>query len=264
MARFSATFTAALLGSVTHAEVFIPQVLPDGPGQPLPENDAPPKVLYLLHGMTGGCTDWVEKTRIVYYAQQQRYIVVMPEAHNSFYTDMVYGGNYFSYIAYELPALVERFFNVRHTRENTFVAGLSMGGYGAVKTALSRPNFFTACAAFSGALDAEAIYRKLPQQDEWHKKLAVSIAGPDLSVPENGNLFTLASGLADKPQKPRMLVTCGDKDFLLEDNRRFDAHMKALPFEYTYKEWPGDHDWDFWEQSLPLMFDFFNRTGESA
>jgi S-formylglutathione hydrolase FrmB len=215
--------------------------------------------------MTGSSTCWADNTRITHYVHHRHpFIVIMPEVHNSFYTDMAYGANYFTYVAHELPGIVEQLFNVRHMRENTYIAGLSMGGYGAAKCALSRPEFYAACAAFSGALDAEGIYAHLPNVDDWHRKIAIAIAGPDLQVPVGGDLFRLATELAYQNVKPRMLVTCGDKDFLLEANRKFDAHMKKLPFEYAYREWPGDHDWDFWEQSLPVMFDFFNKTGEFA
>lgn len=256
MATLFATFRSAVLNTTTHAQIIFPNP---------PENGiVTKKVLYLLHGMTGGCTDWLTNTRITHYANQQQYIVIMPEVQNSFYTDMVYGGHYFTFTAYELPVIMEQIFNIRHSRENTYVAGLSMGGYGAAKCALSRPDFYTACAAFSGALDTEWVLRRLPDIDEWHKKLSVAIAGPDLTPPENSNLFTLATDLANKTIKPRFLVTCGSKDFLLESNHSFSKHMSALPFEYAYKEWDGDHNWDFWEESLPVMFDFFNKTGEFA
>ncbi|MCL2498976.1 MAG: esterase family protein [Defluviitaleaceae bacterium] len=258
MARLSTSIRSAALGLNTHVEVIFPQANPEGV--------ITRRVLYLLHGMTGNSSCWVNNSRITHHIHHKHpFIVVMPEVQNSFYTDMKHGADYFTYVAYELPKIVEEIFNVKHTRENTYVAGLSMGGYGAVKCALTRPEFYCAVASFSGAVDAESIYhRLLPGTDERHKKLAVSIAGEELKVPEGGNLFALASNLADKPEKPRILVTCGDKDFLLEDNRRFDAHMKALPFEYAYKEWAGDHDWDFWEESLPVMFDFFNSEGEFA
>jgi S-formylglutathione hydrolase FrmB len=256
MARLSATFRSAALGTNTHVEVIFPQAGPEGA--------VTPRVLYLLHGLTGNSSCWVNNTRITHHIHHHHpFIVVMPEAHNSFYTDMKYGGNYFTYVAYELPKIVEEIFNVCHTREHTYVAGLSMGGYGALKCALTRPDFYAAGASFSGAVDVESIFvDMLPNKDEMHKKIAVCIAGEDMQIPESANLFSLASGLADKPEKPRILVTCGDKDFLLEGNRRFDAHMKTLGFEYVYKEWAGDHNWDFWEESLPVMFDFFNKAEE--
>ncbi|MCL2364507.1 MAG: esterase family protein [Defluviitaleaceae bacterium] len=259
MARFTANFRSEVLGSLTHVEIIFPQA--SNKAEPAPiGGHAPTRVLYLLHGMYGGCVDWLENTRIVHYAHQHGYIVVCPEVGNSFYTDMTYGPNYFTYVAHELPALIEQTMNIKHTRENTFVAGLSMGGYGAMKIALSRPEFFTAVAAFSGALDAEYAFAVLPQQSDLLKKMAVAIVGHDMQVPPEGDLFKLAAQVATQTQKPRVLVTCGHEDFLIEGNRKFDAHMQGLPFDYQYKEWPGVHDWNFWEESLPLMFEFFGAT----
>ena len=182
MATLSATFYSQTLNTTTHAEVIFPN----------PPFQAPPtRVLYLLHGMKGACKDWLHQTPIFRYADLHNYIVIMPEVHNSFYTDMVYGYDYFTYVAHELPKTVEYLFNVRHKREETFVAGLSMGGYGALKIALSRPEFFAGCAGFSGALDAERAAEMFNSTDEWHKKLARSIMGEGLQVPENNNYLPL-------------------------------------------------------------------------
>ena len=251
MARFSASFRSEALGGLTHVEIIFPQASVGG--------QVTPRVLYLLHGLHGGCTDWLENTRVAKYAHEHGYIVVCPAAGNSFYADMVYGPHYFTYVAHELPALIEQTMNIKHTRANTYIAGLSMGGYGAMRIALTRPDFFTAVAAFSGALDAERVFIDLPQQDEFRKRLAISVVGHELKVPPEGDLFTLATALADKEIKPRVLVTCGGEDFLLDGNRKFDTHMKGLPFDYQYKEWPGVHDWNFWEESLPVMFEFFSQ-----
>ena len=93
------------------------------------------------------------------------------------------------------------------------------------------------------------------------KKQMIAILGTEFTVPEDASLFRLADKVAHLPEteKPRVLVTCGDKDFLLEDNRRFDEHMRKLSTPYTYKEWGGGHDWKFWEESLPVMFEFFGE-----
>ncbi|MCL2190303.1 MAG: alpha/beta hydrolase-fold protein [Defluviitaleaceae bacterium] len=256
MARLSATFFSGALGTTTHAEIIFPMRIP---------LEVPPtRVLYLLHGMRGGCTNWLEDTRISHYANLHNYIVVMPEVQNSFYTDMAYGANYFTYAAHELPQLVEHMLNVKHSSENTFVAGFSMGGYGALRIALNRPDFFAAAAAFGGALDAQGIFKTLPTMDEASRKIAVSIAGEGLQVPEGGDLFSLASAVGNAPAKPRIFVTCGESDFLLEANRAFAKHIQALPFDFEYKEWAGEHTWCFCEESLPLMFDFFHKKGEFA
>ena len=252
MARFTANFRSDVLGGVAHVEIIFPQASADGV--------IPTRVLYLLHGMFGGCVDWLEFTRIVQYAYKHNFIVVMPEVGNSFYADMVHGGAFFTYVAHELPRFIEQTLNVTHTRADTYIAGLSMGGYGAVKIALTRPAFYTACASFSGAVDAERIFIELPKTDAFRKKIAKAIVGEELKVPPEGDLFRLSSLLAGKAEKPRMLVTCGTEDALmglLEGNRRFDAHMQTLDFDYTYREWPGGHDWNYWEECLPVMFEYF-------
>jgi len=249
MARMTVTLFSEALGVNTHVEI----IFPNG-GK---EKEKPKRVLYLLHGMYGGCTDWVENTRITHYAKRHNFIVVMPEVMNSFYTDMAYGGAYFTYVAHELPKMVEFYLNVKHTRKDTYIAGLSMGGYGAVKIAFNRPEFFTACASFSGAMDVARLYNNFSELPDERKKLVISIAGTELKVAENNDLFHMAAKLSAKARKPRVLLTCGTDDFLLDANRKFDRHMAALSFGYTYKEWPGTHDWDFWEDSLPVMFDFF-------
>ncbi|MGB4406586.1 MAG: alpha/beta hydrolase family protein [Sphaerochaeta sp.] len=113
----------------------------------------PYKVLYLLHGLKQNETSWIRMSSIERYVSQLPLVVVMPSVHRSFYTDQERGFPYFTYVADELPALVKEMFNISSKREDTFVAGLSMGGYGAIKLALSRPEQYGYAASLSGALD---------------------------------------------------------------------------------------------------------------
>ena len=247
MSKISAMIYSEALLFRTHLEVIIPQ-------NPTPAT----KVLYLLHGITDDCTAWGRNTRIYHYAEKYNYIVIMPEVQRSFYSDMKHGSKYFTYVAHELPQTIERLFNVRHARENTFVAGLSMGGYGAAKCALSRPEFYTACGCFSGAMDLRSLF-----EDSYAGRRPLfpetpAILGEALIFPDNADLFHLASNVPPT-NKPRLLITCGDKDFLLDGNRRFDAHLQKLNYGHKYMEWPGVHDWNFWEECLPLAFDFFEE-----
>ena len=256
MAQLSMTIGSDVLGFHTHVEVIIPQQ----------SADIPPaeKVLYLLHGLSDDCTVWSRMTRIYQYAKQNNYIVIMPEVQRSFYSDMAHGSKYFTYVTRELPETCERLLNLRHTRENTFVAGLSMGGYGAVKCGLSRPEFYTACASFSGAVDMKSRVEESKQMDPPPVPELAAILGEGLVYPDDADLFFLAEKAVKLPDKPRVLLTCGHKDFLIEDNRRFDAHMRALNYGHTYMEWPGEHTWDFWEDCLPLVFDFFEKRQGSV
>ena len=251
MAQLSMTIGSDALGFRTHVQVIIPQN----------NADAPPvkKMLYLLHGISDDCTAWCRMTRIYHYAIHNGYMVIMPEVQRSFYSDMAYGSNYFTYVSKELPEICERLFNIRHTRENTFVAGLSMGGYGAVKCGLSRPEFYAACASFSGVVDMKARVEATRHLDPHPYPEMPAILGEDYVYPYNADLFFLADKAAKLPNKPRVLLTCGHEDFLLDDNHRFNAHLQALDYGHTYMEWPGGHTWDFWEECLPIAFDFFEK-----
>jgi S-formylglutathione hydrolase FrmB len=137
----------------TTISVVLPQPAEDQIGVGAAVREGPPPVLYLLHGLTDDHTAWSRYTSIARYAETAGLAVVMPSVHHSFYTDEVYGHRYWSYVSEELPALVSSFFRVSSTPSDTFVAGLSMGGFGALKLALSHPDRYAAAASLSGALD---------------------------------------------------------------------------------------------------------------
>src|SRR3712207_4064507 len=117
----------------------------------------PPPVLYLLHGLSDDDTIWLRRTSIERYVAPLGLAVVMPQVHRSFYADERYGGRYWTFLSEELPALVDSWFRVSQRREDTFVAGLSMGGYGALKWALRQPDRFAAAASLSGAVGVEGL-----------------------------------------------------------------------------------------------------------
>ena len=252
MAHIQANILPKSLGYRTNIEIIIPQDK---------EKTAPAeKILYLLHGLGQDCSAWGRYSRIEEYAEVHNYAIIMPSVQRSFYMDMSYGSDYFTYVSEELPQIVEQLFNLKHIREKTFVAGLSMGGYGALKCALSRPDFYAAGASFSGAVDppAQASMTELFGMT----KQSIGIYGTDLVFPDHVNLSRLAEKAAELPihAQPRLMATCGDKDFLLLDNRKFSKHMRKLGLPFTYTEWEGDHNWTFWEASLPLAFKFFENT----
>lgn len=149
MANFRGSIFSDQLGMRTNITVSLPFDVANKVGVTTPQEDMP--ILYLLHGLSDDNTMWSRYTDIERFADYRGFIVVMPEVQRSFYSDMVYGPNYFSYIADELPQLVKSLFGIERPREKTFVAGLSMGGYGAAKVALSRPDRYMAAASFSGS-----------------------------------------------------------------------------------------------------------------
>src|SRR5215207_9009351 len=145
-------FSVALILS-TSMTVLLPQQTSTQIGMEGRSTDGPPPVLYLLHGLSDDDTIWLRRTSVERYAAPLGLAVVMPQVHRSFYTAEAVGGRYWTFLSEELPALVYSFFRLSDRREDTFVAGLSMGGYGALKWALRRPDRFAAAASLSGALN---------------------------------------------------------------------------------------------------------------
>lgn len=211
------------------------------------------RILYLLHGLSDDYSAWLRYTSIERYVKYNSdTIIVMPDAGRSFYTDMVFGGSYYTYVTEEIPAFLKSLFNISEKREDTYIAGLSMGGYGAFKIALKNPEVYSAAASFSGALDVAA---SMKAGGEW-KKDAHAIMGMDFSMEESDeNLFCLLDKRFDK--KPRLLQMCGTEDFLYASNLKFRDALKEKGFDYEYHEAPGGHTWDFWDECIKYALEFF-------
>ena len=214
--------------------------------------------LYLLHGLTDDHTIWQRRTSIERYVAPLGLAVVMPAVHRSYYTDMARGYRYFTFVSEELPAIARSFFPLSHEREDNFVAGLSMGGYGAFKMALSRPERFAAAASLSGALDRARSVARLKEDSEERRERQNGFG--DLSELEGSenDLFFLAERMAEiRGQAPRLFQWCGTEDFLYEDNIRFRDHARKLGLDLTYEEGPGDHDWRYWDETIRRVTDWF-------
>jgi len=205
-----------------------------------------PPVLYLLHGLSDDDTIWTRRTSIERYVAPLGLAVVMPAVHRSFYTDEAYGGKYWTFVSEELPGLVGRFFRVSQRREDTFVAGLSMGGYGALKLALRQPERFAAAASLSGALDVVALSRRPRPEDPtlWKRVLGGRVAGGS-----EHDLFALVRR-ADAARLPALHVSCGTEDELLASNTRFVAACGSAGVPLTTSFGPGEHDWAYWDDRI--------------
>lgn len=211
--------------------------------------------LYLLHGLYDDYTMWQRQTGVERYANAHGIAVVMPDAGKSFYTDMKYGYKYFTYISDELVSYTRRIFRISDEREKTYVCGNSMGGYGAFKIAMSRPDVFGAAVSMSGALDVGS----RNNASMWDPD-AVSIWGEDgygkISGSKNDLFFLVESAEKSGSELPRLLQICGTEDYLYAENVKFRDFMKGKPFNYSYTETSGGHDWAFWDRNLPAAMDF--------
>jgi S-formylglutathione hydrolase FrmB len=166
---------------------------------------------------------------------------------------MAHGGAYWQFISEEVPMLVQDLFSLSAKREHNFVAGLSMGGYGAFKLALTHPERFAAAASLSGAVDIAEVVRVKkddPLNAPWIVEMR-NVFGDLSKVPgSKHDLFALAKKVAKGPVKPRLYQCCGTEDFLHADNVRFRDAVCKLPLDLMYEEGPGEHVWSYWDKMI--------------
>ncbi len=240
MALINLGIYSEALGMQTSVEIVIPQKSTIGEiGTNNKTETGKFKTLYLLHGLSDDQSIWMRRTSIERYASEYGICVVMPMGARSFYSDMKYGQKYYTYIAKELPAIIEDMFNVSSKREDRFIAGLSMGGYGAMKIALTEEKRYAAAIALSPVAD---INNKL------FTETLIPVFGE--KIPENADLFYLSSKHNNDEIKPRIYMTVGKKDFMYDDNVKLSKHFETLNYDYKYVETEGEHSWELWDKTI--------------
>lgn len=238
MAHFTIERKSSALGKESCIHVLAPNAPVE---QPL-------KVLYLLHGLSDDASCWSRYSSVELFVRNESTVVVMPDGGRSFYADTAYGENYFTYLTQELPEWIRFMFPVSEKREDTFIAGLSMGGYGALKTALTYPERYGGVAGFSSVCDV----RK--RSDELIQMTATLGHDPDWDALD---LFTLAKKAEKAPQKPKIYQWCGTSDFLYQENKEFQKLMETLDYDYSFFESEGDHMWRCWNEQIQKAMVFF-------
>lgn len=240
--------------------VLLPQQTTQEIGVDLGKQRTSHPVLWLLHGLSDDHTIWLRRTSIERYAAAKNLAVVMPAAGRSFYQDMAGGLAYWTFLTEELPALCRSWFPISDEREDNFVTGLSMGGYGALRMALAHPNRYAAAASLSGALD---IPRRLREAGKEGSRISraewISIFGPELQAQgTTADLDHLATTVSKSPSasRPRLFVSCGTEDELLGESRAFRDRLHQLNYDHTYEEHPGAHEWGYWDASIQRVLDW--------
>ncbi len=254
MALIRCDFFAESLALGTSMTVLLPQSSAGQVGVDGAAESGPPPVLYLLHGLTDDDTAWTRYTSIERYAAAKGLAVVMPQVHRSFYADEADGGGRFwTFLSEELPQVVERFFQVSTRREDTYVAGLSMGGYGALKWALRRPERFAAAASLSGALDAAYMQRLDPRP---HIRELMSRVFGDQVVQDSPDDLLRLVATADPGALPRLMLRCGTEDHLVAHNERFVRACAKHGVELDSDFGPGEHEWGYWDRQIQTVLDW--------
>lgn len=260
MALIHCHFFSHVLGLMSTMSV----ILPD-PG-PLSADHAPSSLpqpyptLYLLHGLSDDHTVWQRRTAIERYVEGLNLAVVMPAVDRSFYADMASGARYWTFVGEEIPAVARRFFPLSAKNSENYVAGLSMGGYGAFKLALTYPERYAAAASLSGALDVVRLAQA--EQAAGQNELRHIFGDANALAGGPNDLFSLTERLVGRGGPcPALYQWCGTEDFLYADNVRFHEHTASLGVTATYEQGPGGHEWSCWDAQIQRVLAWLPGMG---
>lgn len=268
MALMQVDFMSKSLMRTVTVNVILPVDKLPFPGMPVKEEKAF-KTLYLLHGVFGNYTDWLTGTNIKRWAMDKDLAVVMPSGENMFYVDQPGVNNlYGEFVGQELVEITRKMFPLSHKREDTFIAGLSMGGYGAIRNGLKYHETFGYIAGLSSALVTEGMeertYGAVPFIEG--RAYAEGVFG-DLNKVKGSDKDPkwLAANLIEKKAKaPHIYMACGVDDSLLEKNRDFKNYLEGLGIQVDYEEGPGAHEWDFWNRYIQKVVDWLPLGEQTA
>lgn len=257
MALITCNHFSYYLGMDMEMTVLLPEKRQEPP-QPMPNQKYP--VLYLLHGHSDDHTAYIRKSAIELLVRDHHLIVVMPCAHRGFYTDGKHGHLYYSYIAKELPILVGNFFPASTRPQESFIAGISMGGYGALKIALMNPDSYAGVGVLSGA----TLLERFKEIDEYN-----AFTVPDFCENLDAIFGKTTEGAQEESDLRRLIAQCGERggfappiyhscgmeDMIYSHNIALRDIIQGAggKWNYTYEEGPGAHDWTFWNRMLPRM-----------
>lgn len=259
MAQFETVFQSEMLCRAVRVQVLIPNDVFPEMKQGNPHYERPLKTLFLLHGYSGCDKDWLIGSDIATLSAKYNVAVVMPNGENSFYLNGAGTGRaYASFVGEELPEYMKKTFQICNSKEDTYIGGLSMGGFGALHTGLAYPNTFGKIAALSSALIVHNIAHMQPGDlcdvvaDYDYYRLAFG----DLEVVEqsDNNPEVLLKKIKEYNEAvPPIYIACGTEDFLLEHNRAFKSFLDSEQIPVHYIEGTGTHDWKYWNHHLALF-----------
>jgi putative tributyrin esterase len=215
-------------------------------------------VLYLLHGLFGSFSNWVRLTDIVEYSSRYRFIIVTPEGEGGWYSDKLAkdGNRYESYIIKELIPEVDKKYRTLDRRDRRMIAGLSMGGYGAVKFGLKYPDMFFLAGSFSGAIGAATLTEKeIP--GAVGKSIDEIFGPPGSAIRQANDTFDIVRRATPETIKqfPFLYLDCGTEDFLFQNNRMFVELLVDKRVPHEYRELPGAHNWEYWNRQVKEFLD---------
>ncbi len=257
MALLRLNYLSRALSMQTDVEV----ILPESPGNSLAKGICDDKypVLWLLHGGGGDHTEWQRNTSIERYANKAGLAVVMPGVDTSGYMDMKRGGyRYFTYISEDLPSFLQSILPLSDKREDNFVAGLSMGGYGALKWMLRQPDRFAAAASLSGAVDIVSI---LKEQEQQNSPMSAAFApaygsAAEIEGTEDDVMYLFERRMAESTKLPKLYLAIGQEDFGYVGHTASVERLRQLGVSFDYTPDHGEHNWDYWDMHIQKVIDW--------
>ena len=253
MALIETRFFSETLGMCATVNALIPQ-----PERADAKRRAYP-VLTLLHGFGQNASSWIRMSTIEALSRQYGVAVIMPDAFLSSYADMKQGQKYETYLSEELPEILRGFFPLSARREEHFLLGCSMGGYGSFRIGLAHPEDYAAIGSLSSG------HRSIPdfigRRDDRGFAIADAIFGPGGPGAEDDETENRARALARAGNAPKIFIRVGKSDpFMMENCRQSRDFFSALPLEFDYAEPEGEHNWAFWNAQLDDFFRFCGCT----
>ena len=258
MALLHISFFSKTLMRTIPLSVYLPSDAVDFNNQYLSEG--PYKALVLLHGVLGSDQDWVNQTRILRYAKEKNLVLIMPSGENHFYVDQPWNyTNYGEFIGVELPEISRRMFPISRKREDLGIAGLSMGGYGALRNGIKYHDTFSVIGAFSGAIKKQALpLEEIPEAPFFlRKSFLEAVFKDEETFVAEGNQLYHAIQTMERKDALSVFMACGTEDWLLEDNRSYNSFLKEQGVSLTYTEHAGGHEWDFWDWAMKQFLDWW-------
>lgn len=257
MAYLRMDFLSEALRKITTISVVIPNDVAeeDKAGNPFYERGM--KTLYLLHGFTGNDTDWICGTNIHTLCKQYNFAVVCPCGDNSFYLDReMTGGNYSTFVGKELVEYTRKVFGFSDKREDTFIGGYSMGGYGSIINGMKYYNTFGKIMAFSSALHLDEMVEKGGDYSNelFNAAYLKQIFGEPGEIRESDRnpKYLIEQIQKQQGMVPELYLACGTEDALIEESRSFRKYLDYNQIPVIYHEQSGKHDWEYWNKELQL------------
>ena len=234
------TYFSPALGKQSNMLVYIPDDL----------SLAPFKVVYQLHGYSDDSTMWFWRSNITRYADERGLMIVCPDGGKGFYTDSAENDEYYESHILDTVDYVDKVFNTSKKREDRFIGGLSMGGYGAMKIGLKHTDLFDSVGAHSAVMDIQD-FKLINNADPSFMKRYKTIFGD--KVKDEDDLFWLVK---EYGSKIRIYFDCGKDDFLFKENEKIHNFMVENKIEHVYNVFPGVHSWDYWDEHVKTALDF--------